>query len=204
MRNIMVMNAKGGVGKSTIATNLAAYYATEGHNVVLADFDVVELSTLQRQVIHTSERIGQTKVASAAHTLRALNPDVQVTCIEQPMDESSLAQQASAVDLVVDCTDNFTVRFAINAACVAAKVPLVSGAAIRLEGQVAVFDSRRPESPCYRCLYPQPPPPGLVDGKVRQVDQQLCPFAHRRDLVVVEQGGDLERDRRSQRAEPLE
>jgi adenylyltransferase/sulfurtransferase len=142
------------VGLGGLGAPVAMYLAAAGvGHLVLVDYDSVELSNLQRQVIHTSERIGQSKVASAAQTLRALNPDVQLTCIEQPMDETRLVGQVGAVDLVVDCTDNFTVRFAINAACVAARVPLVSGAAIRLEGQVAVFDSRRAESPCYRCLY---------------------------------------------------
>jgi molybdopterin-synthase adenylyltransferase len=121
--------------------------------LVLADFDRVDLSNLQRQIAHTTDRIGQTKVESAAQTLRALNPDVQITCITEVLDGESLASQISNVDVVVDCCDNFTTRFAVNAACVAAKIPLVSGAAIRLEGQVAVFDNRDPNCPCYRCLY---------------------------------------------------
>lgn len=94
--------------------------------------------------MRTTNRIGQTKVESAAQTLRELNPDVQITCITQALDTESLAMQIATVDVVVDCCDNFTTRFAVNAACVAAKVPLVSGAAIRLEGQVAVFDNRDP------------------------------------------------------------
>ncbi len=139
----------GGLG-SPVAMYLAA--AGVGH-LVLADFDTVDLSNLQRQIAHTTDRIGQTKVESAAQTLRALNPDVQITCITEVLDAASLALQISNVDVVVDCCDNFTTRFAVNAACVAAKVPLVSGAAIRLEGQVAVFDNRDPNCPCYRCLY---------------------------------------------------
>lgn len=139
----------GGLG-SPVAMYLAA--AGVGH-LVLADFDTVDLSNLQRQIAHTTDRIGQTKVESAAHSVRALNPDVQITCITDVLDSESLALHISQVDVVVDCCDNFTTRFAVNAACVAAKIPLVSGAAIRLEGQVAVFDNRDPHCPCYRCLY---------------------------------------------------
>ncbi len=139
----------GGLG-SPVTMYLAA--AGVGH-LVLADFDTVDLSNLQRQIAHTTDRIGQTKVDSAAQTLRALNPDVQITCITDVLDSESLTSQIANVDVVIDCCDNFTTRFAVNAACVAAKVPLVSGAAIRLEGQVAVFDNRDPNCPCYRCLY---------------------------------------------------
>jgi adenylyltransferase/sulfurtransferase len=139
----------GGLG-SPVAMYLAA--AGVGH-LILADFDKVDLSNLQRQITHTTARIGQTKVESAAQTLRELNPDVKVTCIVDVLTKETLATQISNVDVVVDCCDNFATRFAINTACVAAKIPLVSGAAIRLEGQVAVFDSRSTTSPCYRCLY---------------------------------------------------
>lgn len=139
----------GGLG-SPVAMYLAA--AGVGH-LVLADFDTVDLSNLQRQIAHTTNRIGQTKVESAAQTLRELNPDVQITCITQALDTDTLKTHVTQADVVVDCCDNFTTRFAVNAACVAAKVPLVSGAAIRLEGQVAVFDSRQADCPCYRCLY---------------------------------------------------
>jgi molybdopterin-synthase adenylyltransferase len=139
----------GGLG-SPVAMYLAA--AGVGH-LILADFDRVDLSNLQRQIAHTTDRIGETKVESAAQTLRALNPEVKITCIPLVLDVDALAVQIANVDVVVDCCDNFTTRFAVNAACVAAKVPLVSGAAIRLEGQVAVFDARNPDGPCYRCLY---------------------------------------------------
>lgn len=139
----------GGLG-SPVAMYLAA--AGVGH-LILADFDTVDLSNLQRQIAHTTDRIGQSKVKSAAQTLRALNPDVQITCVNEVLDADALQAQIANVDLVVDCCDNFQTRFAVNAACVAARVPLVSGAAIRLEGQVAVFDSRKPHCPCYRCLY---------------------------------------------------
>jgi len=139
----------GGLG-SPVAMYLAA--AGVGH-LVLADFDSVDLSNLQRQIAHTTDRIGQSKVESAARTLRALNPDVKITSVTEVLDEDGLKSQVAQVDVVVDCCDNFATRFAVNAACVAAKVPLVSGAAIRLEGQVSVFDNRDEACPCYRCLY---------------------------------------------------
>lgn len=139
----------GGLG-SPVAMYLAA--AGVGH-LVLADFDAVELTNLQRQIAHTTARIGMNKSASAAQALRELNPDVQIECIERLLDADNLAAQVERANVVLDCTDNFATRFAINAACVTAKVPLVSGAAIRLEGQVAVFDAREQSSPCYRCLY---------------------------------------------------
>jgi molybdopterin/thiamine biosynthesis adenylyltransferase len=139
----------GGLG-SPVAMYLAA--AGVGH-LVLADFDAVDLTNLQRQIAHTNARIGMNKAESAAQALRELNPDVQIDCIAQILDADNLAAQVAGATVVVDCTDNFQTRFAINAACVTAKVPLVSGAAIRLEGQIAVFDSRATNSPCYRCLY---------------------------------------------------
>ncbi|WP_331346166.1 molybdopterin-synthase adenylyltransferase MoeB [Cellvibrio sp. UBA7661] len=139
----------GGLG-SPVSMYLAA--AGVGH-LVLADFDSVDLTNLQRQIAHTGARIGMNKSASAAQALRELNPEVRIECIEQVLDADNLAGQVKRADVVVDCTDNFATRFAINAACVAAGVPLVSGAAIRLEGQVAVFDPRQQNSPCYRCLY---------------------------------------------------
>lgn len=139
----------GGLG-SPVAMYLAA--AGVGH-LVLADFDTVDLTNLQRQIVHTGARQGMNKAVSAAQALRELNSEVRVDCIEQVLDAENLAEQIASADVVVDCTDNFATRFAINAGCVAAKVPLVSGAAIRLEGQVAVFDSRSATAPCYRCLY---------------------------------------------------
>jgi molybdopterin/thiamine biosynthesis adenylyltransferase len=139
----------GGLG-SPVAMYLAA--AGVGH-LTLVDFDAVDLTNLQRQIVHTTARIGMNKAASAAQTLRELNPGVKIETIEKSLATDELLAQVKLATVVVDCTDNFQTRFAINAACVAAKVPLVSGAAIRLEGQVAVFDARAETSPCYRCLY---------------------------------------------------
>lgn len=139
----------GGLG-SPVAMYLAA--AGVGH-LILADHDQVDLSNLQRQIAHTTARLGQSKVHSAAQTLKALNPEVRITEVEERLEGERLQTLVDGADLVVDGTDNFGVRYAINAACVATRTPLVSGAAIRLEGQVAVFDPRDPDSPCYRCLY---------------------------------------------------
>lgn len=144
------------VGLGGLGSPVAMYLAAAGvGQLILADFDKVDLSNLQRQIAHTTESIGQTKVESAARTLTALNPEVQISCITQALDADTLAAQVLMADVVVDCCDNFATRFAVNAACVEHKIPLVSGAAIRLEGQLAVFDNRAASAPCYRCLYDQ-------------------------------------------------
>lgn len=140
----------GGLG-SPVALYLAA--AGVGH-LVLVDHDRVEISNLQRQIIHTQASLGLTKVESAAATIRALNPDTKVEAIPERLDGDRLRNVIARVDIVIDGTDNFATRYAINDACFESGIPLVSGAAIRMEGQVAVFDPRRADSPCYRCLYP--------------------------------------------------
>lgn len=142
------------IGVGGLGSPVALYLAASGvGTLTLVDDDRVDLSNLQRQIAHTSERIGTWKVDSAAVATRALNPAVTVHAIRQRLDAAALQQAVNAADVVVDATDNFAARFAINAACVAARKPLVSGAAIRLEGQVTVFDLRQRESACYRCLY---------------------------------------------------
>lgn len=139
----------GGLG-SPVSLYLAAAGVGELH---LADFDTVDLTNLQRQIIHDSHSLGRNKVDSAMARLAALNPEVVLHGRRTALDADSLGAAVAAVDLVLDCTDNFAIREAVNRACVIAGKPLVSGAAIRLEGQLAVFDSRRAESPCYHCLY---------------------------------------------------
>ncbi|MEA9996263.1 molybdopterin-synthase adenylyltransferase MoeB [Pseudomonas sp. 10B1] len=139
----------GGLG-SPVALYLAAAGVGELH---LADFDTVDLTNLQRQIIHDSRSVGQSKVDSAIERLTALNPELKLIAHRSALDADSLAAVVASVDLVLDCSDNFGTREAVNAACVAARKPLVSGAAIRLEGQLSVFDPRRAESPCYHCLY---------------------------------------------------
>ncbi|MCV6588155.1 MAG: molybdopterin-synthase adenylyltransferase MoeB [Marinobacterium sp.] len=145
---VLIIGA-GGLG-SPVAIYLAA--AGVGH-LVLVDDDEVDLSNLQRQIVHTTDRIGQAKVESAKQSLLALNPAVQVETIARRLTGEALAQQVEQADLVVDCTDNFSSRFVLNRACFAHCTPLVSGAAIRTEGQVAVYDPRHDDSPCYQCLY---------------------------------------------------
>ncbi|MDF3868608.1 molybdopterin-synthase adenylyltransferase MoeB [Pseudomonas denitrificans (nom. rej.)] len=139
----------GGLG-APVALYLAAAGVGELH---LADFDTVDLTNLQRQIIHGTDSVGVGKVDSAIARLTALNQDVKLVAHRQALDADSLDAAVAGVDLVLDCCDNFGTREAVNAACVAAKKPLVSGAAIRLEGQLSVFDPRREESPCYHCLY---------------------------------------------------
>lgn len=139
----------GGLG-SPVALYLAAAGVGELH---LADFDTVDLSNLQRQIAHDTGSLGQAKVESAAKRLRAINPAIQLQLYPAGLDADSLDAAVAGVDLVLDCSDNFATREAVNAACVSACKPLVSGAAIRLEGQLAVFDPRQPASPCYHCLY---------------------------------------------------
>ncbi|MEE9102475.1 MULTISPECIES: molybdopterin-synthase adenylyltransferase MoeB [Pseudomonas] len=139
----------GGLG-APVALYLAAAGVGELH---LADFDSVDLTNLQRQIIHDTGSVGTSKVDSAIARLTAINPDVKLVAHRQALDADSLDSAVAAVDLVLDCCDNFGTREAVNAACVAAKKPLVSGAAIRLEGQLSVFDPRRDDSPCYHCLY---------------------------------------------------
>lgn len=141
------------IGLGGLGSPVAMYLAAAGvGNLVLVDFDKVDPSNLQRQIAHTSARVGEAKVTSARQTLLALNPDCQVETIDHRLDPAGLRQQAERADLVVDASDNFSTRFAVNDACLASGTPLVSGAAIRMEGQVSVF-SGQPGDPCYRCLY---------------------------------------------------
>jgi adenylyltransferase/sulfurtransferase len=142
------------VGLGGLGCPVAMYLAAAGiGRLILVDHDEVEISNLQRQIAHGTSDIGKTKVGSAAQTVAELNPDIQVTEMVCKLDANSMAEVVGEADLVVDATDNFTTRFALNQACVSLKKPLVSGAAIRHEGQVAVFDSRDENSPCYHCLY---------------------------------------------------
>jgi len=142
------------IGAGGLGSPAAMYLAAAGvGQLAIADHDVVELSNLQRQLLHRDGDIGRPKAISASETLRAVNPDVAVTPLETRLQGKQLAAEVRQSHVVLDCSDNFDTRFAVNAACVRHRVPLVSGAAIRLEGQVAVFDARRADSPCYHCLY---------------------------------------------------
>jgi len=142
------------VGAGGLGSAAALYLASAGvGHISIADHDKVELSNLQRQILHRHCDIGRAKVDSARDTLTGLNPDLQVTGLQARLDAEQLGALIGQVDLVIDGSDNFATRFAVNAACVQGQTPLVSGAAIRMEGQLAVFDPRRADSPCYRCLY---------------------------------------------------
>lgn len=142
------------LGLGGLGSPVAMYLAAAGvGTLVLVDDDHVELTNLQRQIAHTTASLGLPKVESAAQMLHAINPDVTVLALNTRLDEEQLSAQVAEVDLVVDCTDNFSTRFALNRVCVAHKKPLVSGAAIRMEGQLAVYRADQPDSPCYQCLY---------------------------------------------------
>ncbi|BAV33030.1 molybdopterin biosynthesis protein MoeB [Sulfuricaulis limicola] len=139
------------IGLGGLGSPAAMYLAASGvGHLVIVDHDKVDLTNLQRQIVHATERVGQAKTVSAAHALAALNPGVRVTTINQKLEGAALEEQIRQVDAVLDTTDNFASRFAINEACVRAGKPLISGAVVRFEGQVAVFV---PGGPCYRCLY---------------------------------------------------
>ena len=142
------------VGLGGLGSPAAMYLAAAGiGTLTLADDDAVDLSNLQRQIAHTTGRIGMPKTASAAIALEALNPDTGIHPHAQRLHGEALHAAVTAADVVVDCSDNFATRFALNAACQSQGTPLVSGAAIRWDGQISVF-SGRPGGPCYRCLYP--------------------------------------------------
>lgn len=144
------------VGMGGIGCPVAMYLAAAGvGELLLADFDSVDASNLQRQILFTPADIGRKKVAAAAEKLRLQNPHIRVCELDITLDADNLPGLLAGVDLVIDGCDNFLTRDLVNVACVAASTPLVSAAAIGLSAQLAVFDSRQPHSPCYRCLYPQ-------------------------------------------------
>ena len=145
---VLVVGA-GGLGSAAVMFLAAAGVGT----LAIADYDRVELSNLQRQVLFRTSDIGEDKVAAARAAVAGLNPDVQVEAIPWAMDGADLLREVRRSDAVVDASDNFETRFEVNAASVATGTPLVTGAAIRMEGQVAVFDPNDPGSPCYRCLF---------------------------------------------------
>lgn len=147
----VLMVGAGGLGS---ATGLYLGSAGIGHLTVV-DHDAVDATNLQRQIAHTLARVGQPKVESLKAAIAAINPDVQVNAVCERLDGDALSQQVAQADVVVDCTDNFRTRHAINRACVTAGKPLVSGAAIRMDGQLSVFDPRDGTSPCYACVFPE-------------------------------------------------
>ena len=146
----MLVLGAGGLGSP------AAYYLASAGvaRITLVDGDNVDLTNLQRQILHTTGRIGTAKAISGQVALAAINPDVEVVPVTRRADEADLLRLVGASTVVLDCSDNFETRHALNRACVRHRKPLVSGAAIRFDGQVAVFDLRQPDSPCYACLFP--------------------------------------------------
>lgn len=142
------------IGLGGLGSPAAMYLAAAGvGSLVLNDYDVVDLSNLQRQIAHGMENVGEAKPVSARKTLERLNPDVRITELADRLEGSQLERAVARADIVLDCSDNFATRFAINTACVKTRTPLVSGAVIRFEGQLAVFTPGIENSPCYNCLY---------------------------------------------------
>ena len=143
------------IGAGGLGAPAALYLAAGGvGRLTICDFDAVDLTNLQRQIIHTTQSVGLNKAVSAQQALTAINPEVTVQTIDRRMDAAELTRLAADADVVIDCSDNFETRYALNQVCVTLRKPLVSGAAIGFEGQVTVFDRRNDDSPCYHCLFP--------------------------------------------------
>jgi adenylyltransferase/sulfurtransferase len=144
------------IGAGGLGSPAALYLASAGvGTLTICDGDVVDLTNLQRQIVHREAAVGQPKVASARDTLLAINPRVNINAVQERVAGDRLAQLVAAADIVLDGSDNFATRHAVNRACVAVRKPLVSGAGIRFDGQLAVFDLRSAQSPCYACLFPE-------------------------------------------------
>lgn len=144
------------IGAGGLGSPAAMYLAAAGvGTIAIADHDTVDLTNLQRQIMHGADMVGRAKVDSAAATLQRLNPGVRVEALRQRLEGAALEAEVALADVVLDCSDNFATRHAVNRACVALRKPLVSGAAIRFDGQAAVFDLRQPASACYHCVFPE-------------------------------------------------
>ncbi len=143
------------IGAGGLGSPVALYLGTAGvGRITIIDHDTVDVTNLQRQIAHNLSRVGQPKAASAAQTIHAINPEVRVIALQERADASRLAELLADVDIVLDCSDNFATRHAVNAACVAQGKPLVSGAAIGFDGQISVYDTRDAAHPCYACIFP--------------------------------------------------
>ncbi len=143
------------LGAGGLGSPVALYLGSAGvGQITLVDNDVVDLTNLQRQIAHTTDRVGVHKCDSAAAAIAAINPDVRVTSVNRRADAALLDRLLASVDVVLDCSDNFATRHLLNAACVRHRKPLVSGAAIRFDGQLSVYDARDDNSPCYACVFP--------------------------------------------------
>lgn len=144
------------VGAGGLGCPAALYLVSSGiGTITLCDDDTVDLTNLQRQILHHTNSIGESKVASAQKTLAKINPDVHVIALQERIADKRMFELVAQADVIIDCSDNFDTRYALNHACLKLKKPLVSGAAIQFSGQLSVFDFRRDNIPCYNCLYPQ-------------------------------------------------
>ena len=144
------------IGAGGLGSPAAYYLASAGiGTLAIADGDTVDLTNLQRQILHRTDAVGMPKVASGKRTLGEINPECNVVALAERLSADRLEEEVGRADIVLDCCDNFATRHAVNRACVKLRKPLVSGAAIRFDGQVAVFDSRQPNAPCYHCLFPE-------------------------------------------------
>ena len=144
------------IGAGGLGSPVALYLGSAGvGRLTVVDHDTVDETNLQRQIAHKLAGVGRPKAESVREAIAAINPDVQVTPLVQRADAALLDALVPTADVVIDCSDNFTTRYALNRACVALKKPLVSGAAIKLTSQLFVFDPRQPQAPCYACLYPE-------------------------------------------------
>ncbi len=144
------------VGAGGLGSPVALYLAASGvGQLTICDYDEVDLTNLQRQIIHTTQSVGINKAVSAQEALYEINPEVDVKTVQKKSTEKEMADLVKVADVVIDCSDNFTTRYALNRICHAEKKPLVSGAAVRFEGQITVFDFRHVDTPCYSCLFPE-------------------------------------------------
>ena len=144
------------IGAGGLGSPAAMYLASGGvGHITLADGDTVDLTNLQRQILHTTSALGRAKANSGKDTLAQLNPEIEVSAITERLEGERLAQLIASADVVLDCSDNFATRHAVNRACVEHAKALVSGAAVRFDGQISVFDLRSRQSPCYNCLFPE-------------------------------------------------
>lgn len=143
------------VGAGGLGAPVALYLAASGvGKLTICDFDTVDLTNLQRQIIHTTQSVGINKAISAQQTIYEINPEINVQTIQQKSTEAEFTKLAADADVVIDCSDNFATRYTLNRVCVLLKKPLVSGAAVQFEGQITVYDFRHEASPCYHCLFP--------------------------------------------------
>lgn len=151
------------IGAGGLGSPVALYLASAGvGHIILADDDEVDLTNLQRQIMHTSDRIGMSKVASGAQAMAQINPIIKITSYKKRLEDETLSEVVALADVVLDCSDNFATRHAVNRACVNLGKPLVSGSAIKFDGQLCVFDPRDSDSACYACLFPEASAPTEV------------------------------------------